>query len=70
MELDVIFSRELHKKLKERVKGKVFCKVFDDELIWMICISRRHMTTLRLGFATVLVPIIFFMKLFKNTRSS
>ena len=22
MELDVIFSRELHKKLKERIKGK------------------------------------------------
>ena len=40
MELDVIFSRELHKKLKERIKGKV------------------------------LVPIMFFMKLLKNTRGS
>ena len=32
MELDVIFSRELHKKLKERIKGKVFCRVFRDAI--------------------------------------
>ena len=37
MELDVIFSRELHKKLKERIKGKVFCKVFDDNFATRVC---------------------------------
>ena len=70
MELDVIFSRELHKKLKERSFVKCLMMNCTYESIWMICISRRHMTTLRLGFATVLVPIIFFMRLLKNTRGS
>lgn len=32
MELDYIFSVELHKKLKEKIRGRVFCKVENDVL--------------------------------------
>lgn len=52
MELDVIFSRELHKKLKERIKGKVFCKVFDDELYIRIDMDDLYFETSYDNFAT------------------
>ncbi len=32
MELDYIFSIELHKKLKEKIRGRIFCKVENDAL--------------------------------------
>ena len=52
MELDIIFSRELHKKLKERIKGKVFCKVFDDELYIRIDMDDLYFETSYDNFAT------------------
>ena len=52
MELDVIFSRELHKKLKEKIKGKVFCRVFDDELYIRIDMDDLYFETSYDNFAT------------------
>ena len=52
MELDVIFSRELHKKLKEKIKGKVFCKVFDDELYIRIDMDDLYFETSYDNFVT------------------
>lgn len=33
MEYEYLFTKTLHEKLKERIKGKVFCKVIDDTLV-------------------------------------
>ena len=52
MELDVIFSRELHKKLKERIKGKVFCKVIEDTLYVSIYMDDLYFETSFDNFAT------------------
>lgn len=32
-EYEYLFSNTLHEKLKEKIKGKIFCKVIDDILI-------------------------------------
>ena len=45
MELDVIFSRELHKKLKERIKGKIFCEVIEDTLYVRIYMDNLYFET-------------------------
>ena len=45
MELDVIFSSELHKKLKERIKGKIFCKVIEDTLYVRIYMDDLYFET-------------------------
>ena len=52
MKLEVIFSRELHKKLNEKIKGKVFCKVFDDELYIRIDMDDLYFETSYDNFAT------------------
>ena len=52
MELDIIFSRELHKKLKERIKGNIFCNVIEDILYVRIYIDGLYFKTSFDNFAT------------------
>ena len=52
MELDIIFSRELHKKLKERIKGNIFCNVIEDTLYVRIYIDGLYFKTSFDNFAT------------------
>lgn len=33
MEYEYLFSKSLHEKLKEKIKGKIFCKVIDNTLV-------------------------------------
>lgn len=33
MEYEFLFTKSLHEKLKERIKGHIFCKVIDDTLV-------------------------------------
>lgn len=33
MEYEYLFTKGLHEKLKEKIKGKIFCKVIEDVLV-------------------------------------
>ena len=45
MELSVVFRQKLHKKLKERIKGKVFCEVIEDTLYVRIYMDHLYFET-------------------------
>ena len=45
MELSVVFRQKLHKKLKERIKGKIFCKVIEDTLYVRIYMDDLYFET-------------------------
>ena len=45
MELSVVFRQKLHKKLKERIKGKIFCKVIEDTLYVRIYMDNLYFET-------------------------
>ena len=45
MELSVVFRQKLHKKLKERIKGKIFCEVIEDTLYVRIYMDNLYFET-------------------------
>ena len=45
MELSVVFRQELHKKLKGRIKGKIFCEVIEDTLYVRIYMDNLYFKT-------------------------
>ena len=45
MELSVVFRQKLHEKLKERIKGKIFCKVIEDTLYVRIYMDDLYFET-------------------------
>ena len=45
MELSVVFRQKLHKKLKERIKGKIFLEVIEDTLYVRIYMDDLYFET-------------------------